>query len=268
LHGRALDRFKEVGENPPPWLRMPDFAQNEEVVSAITAIAAQWEGAANKHCVETCRQQLDYIVPPIKPGGLSTAALDRYLQEHPKVSPVRAMRKEAATPEQSMHFWALCANGGRRRALMGCAARPLFRALGPADEYAGEDGVMTAAHPIVVHKQELSCQGQINQARIRATAGEMQTPAGRSLGAAEPALVGGCDRLAGPIGLAVCAEPVADPNQDDLVVVLPPRPDPGGKRCAGAIDSVAGATRLAGPSRPSPQDRWQTRRRHIRGVKH
>jgi hypothetical protein len=111
LHGRALDRFKEAGENPPPWLRMPDFAQNEEVVSAITAIAAQCEGAPNKHCVETCRQQLDYVVPPIKPGGLSTVELARYLQENPKVSPVRAMRKEAATPEQSMHFWALCANG-------------------------------------------------------------------------------------------------------------------------------------------------------------
>ena len=111
LHGRALDRFKEAGDNPPPWLRLPDFARNEEVVSAITAIAAQCEGSGNKHCVETCRQQLDYVTPPIKPGGLSTAELARYLQEHPKVSPVRAMRTEAATPEQSMHFWALCANG-------------------------------------------------------------------------------------------------------------------------------------------------------------
>ena len=80
-------------------------------MSAITAIAAQCEGSGNKHCVETCRQQLDYVTPPIKPGGLSTAELARYLQEHPKVSPVRAMRTEAATPEQSMHFWALCANG-------------------------------------------------------------------------------------------------------------------------------------------------------------
>jgi TPR repeat protein len=111
LHGHALDRFKEAGENPPPWLRLPDFARNEEVVSAITAITAQCEGSGNKHCVETCRQQLDYVTPPIKPGGLSTAELARYLQEHPKVSPVRAMRKDAATPEQSMHFWALCANG-------------------------------------------------------------------------------------------------------------------------------------------------------------
>jgi TPR repeat protein len=110
LHGHALDRFKEAGDNPPSWLRMPNFARNEEVVSAITAIAVQCEGTGNKHCVETCRQQLDYVVPPIKPGGLSTAELARYLQEHPKVSPVRAMRREAATPEQSMHFWALCAN--------------------------------------------------------------------------------------------------------------------------------------------------------------
>ena len=90
---------------------MPNFAQNEEIVSSITAIAAQCESAGNKRCVETCRQQLDYVAPPIKPGGLSTAELARYLQEHSKVSPVRAMRKDAATPEQSMHFWALCANG-------------------------------------------------------------------------------------------------------------------------------------------------------------
>jgi TPR repeat protein len=110
LHGRALDRFKEAGENPPPWLRMPDFERNEEVVSAITAIATQCKGAGNKHCVETCEQKLDYVVPPIKAGGLSAAELARYLQEHPKVSPVRAMRKEAATPEESMHLWALCAN--------------------------------------------------------------------------------------------------------------------------------------------------------------
>jgi TPR repeat protein len=111
LHGRALDRFNEAGENPPLWLRMPDFARNEEIMSAITAIAAQCESSGNKHCAETCRQQLDYVAPPIKPGGLSAAELARYLQDHPKVSPVRAMRREAATPEQSMHFGALCANG-------------------------------------------------------------------------------------------------------------------------------------------------------------
>jgi len=79
LHGRALDRFKTAGENPPPWLRMPDFAQNDEVMSAITAIAAQCDGSGNKHCVETCRQQLDYVASPIKPGGLSTVELARYL---------------------------------------------------------------------------------------------------------------------------------------------------------------------------------------------
>jgi len=111
LHGRALDRFKEAGDNAPLWLRMPDFARNEEVISAITAIVAQCDGSGNKHCVKTCRQQLDYVVPPIKPGGLSTVELARYLQEHPKVSSVRAMRKVAATPEELMHFWALCANG-------------------------------------------------------------------------------------------------------------------------------------------------------------
>jgi len=107
LHGRALDLFKEAGENPPLWLRMPDFARNEAVMSAITAIAEQCEGSGNKHCAEICRQQLDYVVPPIKPGGLSTVELARYLREHPEVSPVRAMRKEAATREESMHFWAL-----------------------------------------------------------------------------------------------------------------------------------------------------------------
>jgi TPR repeat protein len=111
LHGRALDRFKGAGENPPLWLRMPDFARNEEVMPAITAIAAQCDGSGNKHCVKTCRELLDYVAPPIKPGGLSSTELARYLREHPEVSPVRAMRKEAATPEEAMHFWALCANG-------------------------------------------------------------------------------------------------------------------------------------------------------------
>jgi len=89
---------------------------------------------------------------------------------------------------------------------------------------------MAATHPIVVHKQKLARQGQINQARIRAISGKMQAPAGRSRDTAEPALVGGCDRLAGPIGLAVCAEPIANPGQHDLVIVLPPCPDPGVKR--------------------------------------
>jgi len=111
LHGRALDRFKQAGENPPLWLHMPDFARNEEVMSAITAIAAQCDGDGNNLCGKTCREKLDYVAPPIKPGGLSTGELARYLHDHPEVSPVRAMRKEAATPEQSMHFWALCANG-------------------------------------------------------------------------------------------------------------------------------------------------------------
>jgi hypothetical protein len=60
---------------------------------------------------ETCHHLLDYVIPPIKPGGLSTEELARYLREHPEVSPVRAIRKQAATPEESMHFWALCANG-------------------------------------------------------------------------------------------------------------------------------------------------------------
>jgi TPR repeat protein len=111
LHGRALDRFKEAGDNPPDWLRLPDFAHNEEVATAITAIAAYCDGNAKKGCADNCRRQLDYVVPPVKLGGLSAAELARYLQQHPEVSPVRAMRKEAATPEQAMRFWVLCANG-------------------------------------------------------------------------------------------------------------------------------------------------------------
>src|SRR6516164_3747350 len=103
----------------------------------------------------------------------------------------------------------------------------LSRALGPADEDAGEGGVVAAAHPVVVDEQELSRQDQIDQAGI---SGEMQAPTGRSGGAAELALVGGHNRLAGPISLAFRAQPVAGPGQHDLVVVLPPCPDPGGKR--------------------------------------
>ena len=127
---------------------------------------------------------------------------------------------------------------------------------------------MAAAHPIVVHKQELARQGQINQARIRAISGKMQAPAGRSRDTAEPALVGGCDRLAGPIGLTVCAEPIAVPGQHDLVIVLPPCPDPGGnRRYRIHRQQLPGRRGLAGPSRPSPQDRSQTTRRHIPGAK-
>src|SRR5262249_15026466 len=106
LHGRALDRFKEAGDNAPLWLRMPDLARTEEVLPPIPAIVAQGAGSGNNPCAETCRQQLDYVVPPIKPGGLSTVDLALSLKEHPKVPPVRAMRKVAATPEESMHFWA------------------------------------------------------------------------------------------------------------------------------------------------------------------
>jgi hypothetical protein len=53
----------------PPWLRRPDFGRNEEVVSAITAIAAHCDSSGNKRCAETCRQQLDYLLPPIKGAG-------------------------------------------------------------------------------------------------------------------------------------------------------------------------------------------------------
>ena len=93
---------------PPYWC---NASQVERPVLPLADWYLQCDGSGNKHCVETCRQQLDYVVPPIKPGGLSTVELARYLQDHPKVSPVSAMRKAAATPEEAMHFWALCANG-------------------------------------------------------------------------------------------------------------------------------------------------------------
>jgi hypothetical protein len=35
--------------------------------------------------VETCEQQLDYVVPPVKSRGLSTAENARYHQEHTKL---------------------------------------------------------------------------------------------------------------------------------------------------------------------------------------
>ena len=111
LQGRALDGFKEGGDNPAGWQRLPDFAQGEQVMAAITAIAAYCDGKGNKRCADNCRGQLDYVAPPVKPGGLSAAELARYLQQHPEVSAVRAMRKEAATPEQAMRYWVLCASG-------------------------------------------------------------------------------------------------------------------------------------------------------------
>jgi TPR repeat protein len=111
LRGRALESFKEAGDNPPPWQRLPDFARGEEVMTAITAIATYCDGKGQKRCVDTCRQQLDYVAPPVKVGGLSAAELARYLHDHPDSSPVRAMRKEPATAEQAMHSWVLCANG-------------------------------------------------------------------------------------------------------------------------------------------------------------
>src|SRR6516165_3585141 len=86
----------------------------------------------------------------------------------------------------------------------------LFRMLRPANEDAGEGDVVAAAHPVVVRKQELSHQGQINDARIRGIGGEMQASPGRSRGAIELSLVGGHDRFARPIGLAVGSQLVAD----------------------------------------------------------
>lgn len=111
LRGRALETFKEAGDNPEPWQRMPDFERGEDVMAGITAIAAYCDGKGLKRCGDTCRQQLDFVAPPVKVGGLSAEELARYLREHPASSPVRAMRKEPATAEQAMHFWVLCANG-------------------------------------------------------------------------------------------------------------------------------------------------------------
>jgi hypothetical protein len=111
LRGRALDSFKEAGDNPELWQRMPDFERGEDVMAAITAIATYCDGKGLKRCGDTCRQQLDYVAPPVKVGGLSAAELARYLHDYPDSSPVRAMRKEPATAEQAMHFWVLCANG-------------------------------------------------------------------------------------------------------------------------------------------------------------
>lgn len=44
-------------------------------------------------------------------AAMLTEELVRYLREHPEASPVRAMRTEAATADQAMHSWVLCANG-------------------------------------------------------------------------------------------------------------------------------------------------------------
>ena len=111
LREPALSRFKDGGDNPEPWQRLPDFTQNDEVLTAINAIAAYCEGKHQTRCVSTCRQQVDYIAPPVKIGGMPAEELARYFREHPDASSARAMRKEAATPEQAMRSWELCANG-------------------------------------------------------------------------------------------------------------------------------------------------------------
>ena len=111
LREPALSRFKEGGDNPEPWQRLPDFTQNDDVLTAVNAIAAYCESKHQARCVRTCREQIDYVAPPLKIGGMSAEELGRYFREHPDASSVRAMRKEAATPEQAMTYWQLCANG-------------------------------------------------------------------------------------------------------------------------------------------------------------
>jgi hypothetical protein len=109
LTGAALDRFEQAGDSPEPWQRMPDFDRTDEVIAAIGAIAEHCETNGPKGCAEDCRAQLDWLVPPVKPGGLSAVELAKYLHDHPNSSPVAAMRKEPATPEQAMTHWVLCA---------------------------------------------------------------------------------------------------------------------------------------------------------------
>ncbi|MGC2412376.1 MAG: tetratricopeptide repeat protein [Stellaceae bacterium] len=109
LFGPALDRFEEGGDNPEPWQRMPDFDKTDAVMAAITAIAVHCERNGQKGCAEYCRERLDDIVPPLKPGGLSSLELAKYLRDHPNASAAAAMRKEPATPEQAMHSWVICA---------------------------------------------------------------------------------------------------------------------------------------------------------------
>jgi hypothetical protein len=51
---------------------------------------------------------------PVHRQHIAQAAVEelaRYLQQHGDVLAVRAMRKEAATPEQAMRYWVLCASG-------------------------------------------------------------------------------------------------------------------------------------------------------------
>ena len=80
-------------------------------MAAIAAIAGYCDGTGQRNCADNCRRQIDYVAPPLRPGGLPVEELARYLRDHPEASAVRAMRKEPATAEQAMHFWVLCANG-------------------------------------------------------------------------------------------------------------------------------------------------------------
>jgi TPR repeat protein len=111
LMGAARDRFEAGGDNPEPWQIMPDFERTDAVMAAITAIAEHCERNGQKRCAESCRKWLDYVVPPLKPGGLSALELAKYLHDHPNASPVAAMRKEPATAEEAMRSWELCAQG-------------------------------------------------------------------------------------------------------------------------------------------------------------
>jgi TPR repeat protein len=110
LMGNALDLFKQAGDNPEPWQRLPDFAKTDAVMAAVTAIAAHCEQQGQKDCADFCRRRLDEIAPPLRPGGLPVEEMAKYLAQHPDKSPVTSMRKEPATPDEAMRSWVICAN--------------------------------------------------------------------------------------------------------------------------------------------------------------
>ncbi len=109
LMGAALDVFKQAGDNPEPWQRLPDFDDADAVMAAMHAIAEHCAQQGQRSCADLCRRQADDLAPPIKPGGVPFEELPRYLREHPEISPSRLMRKQPATAEEAMRNWVTCA---------------------------------------------------------------------------------------------------------------------------------------------------------------
>jgi hypothetical protein len=110
LMGGVLDVFKQAGDNPEPWQRLPDFNKTDSVMAAITAIAEHCERSGQKGCGDFCRRRLGDIAPPVRPGGLPVGEMAKHLSENPSRSPVMSTRKEAATSEEAMQNWVICAN--------------------------------------------------------------------------------------------------------------------------------------------------------------